>query len=901
LLWMLCGLFRQTGQIPANLGEVFRAFTQGYERNLKADVPVESDRRWWPELLQELAFWMTRGVSFGEEAPAVDVEFRVAISKVEACQIFAAFLQNKEAQAEGVAQKYLDDLLRHHLIQSNGEQVEFRHQMLQEYYAAEYLLNRIGQIEDFELKKNYLNYLKWTEAVALALALMQDKDPAIRIVKQSLDLDLILGAKLSGQVKREIQISTVKIICDLEIPEWLRIDLLVATQSAEAIFILQDELQNGEIDIRQRITWKSEKLHPNDAIYILQLSLKDSDSSIRKLAVSILRNIAGEQVVPELINALQDSDFEVCEQAIFALEKLGTKEVIIPLLRVLNNVEPKLGTQRRDLSVALSMDDERSPYWHIVVSAEHTLESLEIEVLISGLREAINNSDPQIRKRAVRIAKKRDDDRLETLLFEASLDLDLDVHQEASNALNLLRNKKINQVIIKKKQQEAHERGIDIYLDCIHSQDPIRRGNALSTLVNVVDKNTAISWTIEALDDLHEYVRGHAIRILEELSHEKALPYLIKALSDNHCHVRSSATQALLKLSTVLSLSDLEVPEATIIKCIDSLNKEENNHTHYTEAQTLLSLCSVLPNLLLRSDLEEAFLNASSSSYNMLRSTAARGLGKIGSEKSSRRLLEMIEDSDFIVPSTVSEILGNITSEYTDKLLPELAKLIYTSAGNFALHAIYGIQSNCKFYNYDLTQATQSMKLFFSYAHKDELLRDELDNHLSFLKNEDIITTWHDRDITAGTEWEAEIAQQLNTADIILLLISSDFAASRYCYKIELAQALERHNQGTAKVIPIILRSCDWTSAPFGKLQALPIAHGSGAKPVTQWADQDEAFTHIAQGIRKAVAELQQRKSSPATPQPKAASSQPANVTMNFYGTVHGAAGTVQGDQNIQP
>jgi predicted NACHT family NTPase len=41
LLWMLCGLFRQTGQIPANLGEVFWAFTQGYEKNLKADVPVE--------------------------------------------------------------------------------------------------------------------------------------------------------------------------------------------------------------------------------------------------------------------------------------------------------------------------------------------------------------------------------------------------------------------------------------------------------------------------------------------------------------------------------------------------------------------------------------------------------------------------------------------------------------------------------------------------------------------------------------------------------------------------------------------------------------------------------------------------------------------------------------------
>ncbi len=183
LLWMLCGLFRQTGQIPANLGEVFRAFTQGYEKNLKADVPVESDRRWWPELLQELAFWMMRGVQFGEEAPAVDVEFRVAVSKTEARKIFAAFLQNKEAQAEGIAQKYLEDLLRHHLIQLNGEQVEFRHQLLQEYYVAEYLLRNWGQISEFQLKvtdfnpisqplREYLTEKHWREVWVLVAELM---------------------------------------------------------------------------------------------------------------------------------------------------------------------------------------------------------------------------------------------------------------------------------------------------------------------------------------------------------------------------------------------------------------------------------------------------------------------------------------------------------------------------------------------------------------------------------------------------------------------------------------------------------------------------------------------------------------------------------------------------------
>jgi TIR domain len=183
-----------------------------------------------------------------------------------------------------------------------------------------------------------------------------------------------------------------------------------------------------------------------------------------------------------------------------------------------------------------------------------------------------------------------------------------------------------------------------------------------------------------------------------------------------------------------------------------------------------------------------------------------------------------------------------------------------------------------------------SLKLFFSYTHKDEPLRDQLATHLSQLKRDRIITDWCDRNITAGTEWAQAIDDNLNTADIILLLISADFLASDYCWTKEMDPALERHNQGTARVIPIILRPCDWYSAPFGKLQALP----EDAKPVTQWADPDEAFTHIAQGIRTAITELQQRKTSPTAAPPNPSSPQPGNVTMKFYGTVHG-------DQNIHP
>ncbi|MFL5590329.1 MAG: FxSxx-COOH system tetratricopeptide repeat protein [Ktedonobacteraceae bacterium] len=115
---------------------------------------------------------------------------------------------------------------------------------------------------------------------------------------------------------------------------------------------------------------------------------------------------------------------------------------------------------------------------------------------------------------------------------------------------------------------------------------------------------------------------------------------------------------------------------------------------------------------------------------------------------------------------------------------------------------------------------------------------------------------WHDRNISAGTDWEREIDAHLNTADLILLLISSDFIASTYCSSIEAIRAMERHEKGEARVIPVILRPTDWQGVAFERLQALP----TNAKPITTWPNRDQAFLNVAQGIRKAIEELQGKR-----------------------------------------
>ncbi|MCY7283943.1 MAG: TIR domain-containing protein, partial [Cyanobacteria bacterium CAN_BIN43] len=160
-----------------------------------------------------------------------------------------------------------------------------------------------------------------------------------------------------------------------------------------------------------------------------------------------------------------------------------------------------------------------------------------------------------------------------------------------------------------------------------------------------------------------------------------------------------------------------------------------------------------------------------------------------------------------------------------------------------------------------------SIRLFCSYSRKDESLRRELETHLSMLKRQSLVT-WYDGMLEPGSDWDTRIKQELDTADIIVMLVSPDFLASNYCYETEVERAIARHNAGTACVIPVLLRSTDIEGLELFKLNGYP----KGLKPVVQWLDRDEAFVDVVKGIRQAVNRLSQASSPSSTPVPSATS-----------------------------
>jgi hypothetical protein len=176
-------------------------------------------------------------------------------------------------------------------------------------------------------------------------------------------------------------------------------------------------------------------------------------------------------------------------------------------------------------------------------------------------------------------------------------------------------------------------------------------------------------------------------------------------------------------------------------------------------------------------------------------------------------------------------------------------------------------------------------ELFFSYSHRDEDLRNELETHLSSLQRQGLISGWHDRRIQAGKNLDTEISDGLERAGIILLLVSPYFIGSDYCYGIEMNRAMERHHAGSARVIPVILEPCDWHDLPFGKLNAVP----KDGRPISKFPNLHDAFLEVTLAIKAVVkslgsgevaAKYSRGKKTPATPSVIPVSSTPRSSNL---------------------
>ncbi|NER99707.1 MAG: hypothetical protein F6J86_38855, partial [Symploca sp. SIO1B1] len=471
-----------------------------------------------------------------------------------------------------------------------GNQIGFCHQLLQEYYTAESLLQRLKNLSDQQLKWDYLNYLKWTEPLALMMELLEDREQAVRVVKLALEVDWLLGARLAGEVKGKFQEETIGLVLGLPLPRLLKVELVGVTKSDEAIPVLIKALEDANSFVRRSATEALGKIGSDTAIAALINALEHYDSYVRKIAAESLGKIGSYLAVYHLINTLEDSDYYVCNSAAEALEQIGSNAVVIELINALDNFDS-----------------------YVRVRAIKTLGKIGSDAAVPALIKALEESDYYVRSSATEALGKIGSYFAVNTLINTLEDTEFHVCSMAAEALGKI----------------GSDVAIPALIKALESSSSYVRINA-SKALGEIGSDVAVSTLINTLEDSDYYVRRSATEALGKIGSELAVTALIKALENSSYDVRSNASKALGEIGSEPELA------------VTALTKALENSSYDVRSNASKALGEIGSDVAVT-----AFISALEDSDSHVRRRAAESLKKIGSDAAIPQLIEKLQDHSF--------------------------------------------------------------------------------------------------------------------------------------------------------------------------------------------------------------------------------------------------------------
>nr|WP_277881516.1 HEAT repeat domain-containing protein [Leptolyngbya sp. FACHB-17] len=758
LLWMLCEVIQQSpdSTLPRNLGEIFRAFTEAYERSsvrkhevaaLKGDVKPLSDRRLWKKALKALAFLMMKG-----ETP---VDFRAVIDRDEAEEELNRIFPSEPFPIRDL----LDDLLKYHLLRKqSSDQIEFQHQMIQEYYAAEALREQLPKLENEQLKQEYLNFLKWTEPIALMLALINNEATALRVVQLATkEVDLILGARLAGEGKLAFQNTTVDVLKQLELAQPIKLTLLHKTFSESLVPSLLKDLNDesdwkrvhaayelGEIssdaaidgliqalgdknpEVRFYSTYALIKIGSENVVNSLTQAINSKNCYVRENSAKALGEIGISKAQESLIKSLSDKEANVRSAAAYALGRIGCELAVKDLIQALTDKSShvrssaalalsRIGSQSANcarFALIHTLSDEES---EVVYYAAQALAEIQCEEAIAALVQAFRDDNYSINQAIAEALRKIDSKASRMVLIQCLESNSASVRRATVQALGKKEIKYALNSIIQVFENDTDsyvlasaasalgEDSSDIAVNTLirgaeRESWEVRRHTAHA--LSSVSTDRAVAVLLQLINDENAEVRWISALSLGEIRNEVAIPALTEALMDQSADVRKCAAEALGKIGSKSGTSALLKAQA-----------DQSSEVRICVIEALKSIndTAAIPCLISLLDDEDM----------SVRRNAASALSHFGSDAGVETLIQdLLEISALYTSLDEQADLGALPDEYESSRIaialgqiasPEIIKRIYECALTAeipeAFNAIEMIQSRCKFYNYKVFQS----------------------------------------------------------------------------------------------------------------------------------------------------------------------------------------------------
>jgi|GEM_PF-1232850 len=552
MVWMLYSIFKKSpnDDIPQTRGVAYRKFTTIYVERAKEGIDLDESKF----QLSNLAFEMIRC-----EQPIYE-------SKVQSL----------------IGTKPLKHLLSNHLLQWDGmlgsRKVQFCHQSLQEYYAAEYILAQLSELttkrkgQKYTLfQTDYLNHLKWTEAITIMLGFPEIDNRAEHLVELALDVDLMLGARLAGELKSVFQQNAVANVMSkfssmtTEELAWLKLDLLQTISSKVSASHLVPLLDHPNRSIRNHAYLELLQIDPN-IIPEQCRAMKDS-REIQQMFEAVRENEEVKEIPlldPQIVEYLDPNVRKVFGD--WDTRKITSLEVIEQLAPMLQSPEVQvrwsavkvLGSLESEVILPFLLQAIEDPDSSVNYIAGIEIGYLGFKAAIPRLVQIIEkHQNPNVRCSAVRALKIIGSDEILSGILRAMQDPDVLVCQAAVEASERINSEEL----------------IPALLTVILHLDPHVRRLAAHRLSNLSAKEVLNQKYLESL--VHElensdiYVRWYIAFTLWYAASEKVIPLLLPKLNNQNPDIR-------LAVAFVLGQFGCQEAVPELIRMMDYANLSEH-------------------------------------------------------------------------------------------------------------------------------------------------------------------------------------------------------------------------------------------------------------------------------------------------------------------------------------
>ncbi len=497
LLKMLCDVFESRGELPQSKGELFQWFDWDYERIKKGVEYVPVSENFWlfkAQILQHLAF---ATIQADLDKPT---EAWYSFPHDRAVEILEDWLRSRGmTDAPTKAALWVKDLINYHLLQDAAEpgKVEFHHQLFQEYYAAKELLemfnNRHSDVMDSEkFQHYYLNYLKWTESVAIGLSLMANEKQVVKIVKQALNVDFMLGARLTGEVHPDFLKKIIEVLSHFNFSKKLYIQFLGETGSNQTLVILEELLKRKDLfhhvieALRVLGTEKSIQVLVN----IISTNLTYSES-IYTYVIEALGEIPNSNIIQHL-QAIS------VEHPLFHVRQFAKKE----LIRIQKNSNRNIidiDSSPQKITIKQSISTEA------IDTLKRDLSCLNIEMpmaesdeLLDFMGLLIDHASTKLRIQSVKALAEIKHHRAVSLLDRALKNSHFDVRAHAATRLAKIDDPLVVPSLISafKKEQKSSDHSVYVCSMIIRALGTTKDSEALAFIESLIEHDDTANTTV---------------------------------------------------------------------------------------------------------------------------------------------------------------------------------------------------------------------------------------------------------------------------------------------------------------------------------------------------------------------------------------------------------------------